>query len=45
MGGPCSTNWEKRYAYRLLVGMPEGKRPLAKPRHRWMEILRRIFER
>jgi hypothetical protein len=28
MGGPCSTNGEKRNAYRLLVGKPEGKRPL-----------------
>jgi hypothetical protein len=28
MGGPCSTNGEKRNAYRLFVGKPEGKRPL-----------------
>jgi hypothetical protein len=27
MGGPCSTNGEKRNAYRLLMGKPEGKRP------------------
>jgi hypothetical protein len=25
MGGPCSTNGEKRNAYRLLMGKPEGK--------------------
>jgi hypothetical protein len=25
MGGPCSTNGEKRSAYRLLVGKTEGK--------------------
>jgi hypothetical protein len=24
MGGPCSTNGEKRNAYRLFVGKPEG---------------------
>jgi hypothetical protein len=24
----CSTNGEKRNAYRLLVGKPEGRRPL-----------------
>jgi hypothetical protein len=30
MGGPCSTNWEKRNAYRLFVGKPEGKRPLGR---------------
>jgi hypothetical protein len=39
MGGPCSTNGEKRNAYRLLVGKPEGKRPLGKPRHRWVDTI------
>jgi hypothetical protein len=34
MGGPCSTNGEKRNAYRLLVGKIEGKRPLGRPRCR-----------
>jgi hypothetical protein len=38
MGGPCSTNGEKRIAYRLLVGKPEGKRPLGRPRRRWVDI-------
>jgi hypothetical protein len=33
---------EKRNAYRLLVGKPEGKRPLGRPRCRWVEILREI---
>jgi hypothetical protein len=27
---------EKRNAYRLLVGEPEGKKPLGRPRHRWL---------
>jgi hypothetical protein len=27
---------EKRNAYRLLVGKPEGKRPLGRPRLRWV---------
>jgi hypothetical protein len=27
---------EKRNAYRLWVGNPEGKRPLGRPRRRWM---------
>jgi hypothetical protein len=31
---------EKRNAYRLLVGKPEGKRPLARPRRRWMDNIR-----
>jgi hypothetical protein len=26
--------WEKRNAYRILVGKPEGKRPLGRPRGR-----------
>jgi hypothetical protein len=26
---------EERGAYRVLVGRPEGKRPLGRPRHRW----------
>jgi hypothetical protein len=28
---------EKRNGYRLLVGKPEGKRPLGRPRRRWMD--------
>jgi hypothetical protein len=36
MGRVCSTSLEKRNAYRLLVGKPEGKRPLGTPRHRWV---------
>jgi hypothetical protein len=28
---------EKRNVYRLLVGKPEGKRPLGRPRHRWID--------
>jgi transcription termination factor 2 len=31
---------EKRSAYRLLVGELEGKRPLGKPRRRWMDNIR-----
>jgi len=26
---------ERRGGYRVLVGKPEGKRPLGRPRHRW----------
>jgi hypothetical protein len=41
MGGPCSTNGENRSAYRLLVGKPEGKRPLGRPRSsRWVNNIR-----
>jgi hypothetical protein len=31
---------EKRNAYRILVGKPEGKRPLGRPRHRWVENIK-----
>jgi hypothetical protein len=31
---------EKRNAYRLLVGNPEGKRPLGIPRRRWVDNIR-----
>jgi hypothetical protein len=31
---------EKRKAYRLLVGKPEGNRPLGRPRHRWVDNIR-----
>jgi hypothetical protein len=27
---------EKRNTYRILVGKPEGKKPLGRPRHRWV---------
>jgi hypothetical protein len=40
MGGSCSTNGEKRNAYRLLVGKPERKRPLGRPRRRWVDNIR-----
>jgi hypothetical protein len=31
---------EKRNMYRLLVGKPEGKRPLGRPRRRWMDNIK-----
>jgi hypothetical protein len=31
---------EKRNAYRILVGKPEGKRPLGKLRRRWMDNIK-----
>jgi hypothetical protein len=40
MGGPCSTNGEKRTAYRSLVGKPEGKKPLGRPRRRLVDNIR-----
>jgi hypothetical protein len=31
---------EKRNTYRLLVGKPEGKKPLGRPRRRWVDNIR-----
>jgi hypothetical protein len=31
---------EKRNAYGLLVGKPEGKRPLGRPSRRWVDNIR-----
>jgi hypothetical protein len=31
---------EKRNVYRLLVGKPEGKRSLGRPRHRWIDDIK-----
>jgi hypothetical protein len=31
---------EKRNTYRLLVGKPEGRRPLGRPRRRWLDNIR-----
>jgi hypothetical protein len=31
---------EKRDAYRILVGRPEGRRPLGRPRHKWEDNIK-----
>jgi hypothetical protein len=31
---------EKRNAYRVLVGKPEGKRPVGRLRHRWEDNIK-----
>jgi hypothetical protein len=33
-------NGEKRNAYRILVGKPEGNRPLRRPRCRWVNNIK-----
>jgi hypothetical protein len=35
MGRTCGTYEERRGAYRALMGKPEGRRPLGRPRRRW----------
>jgi len=31
---------EERGVYRVLLGKPEGRRPLGTPRHRWVDNIR-----
>jgi len=32
---------EERGVYRVLVGKPEGRRPLGRPRRRWVDNIRK----
>jgi hypothetical protein len=46
MGRTCGTYGERRGAYRSLVGKPEGRRPLGRPRRRWEDNIKlNLFER
>jgi hypothetical protein len=38
--GRVSTNGAKRNAYRILAGKPEGKRPLGRPRCRYVDNIK-----
>jgi hypothetical protein len=40
MGRGCGTNGDKRNAYRISVGRPEGKRPLGRPKRRWVNNIK-----
>jgi hypothetical protein len=40
MGRAWSTKGRKRNAYSVLVGKPEGKRPLRRPRRRWVDNIK-----
>ena len=40
MGGECSTYGGRRGVYRVLVGKPEGKTPLGRPRRRWEDNIK-----
>jgi hypothetical protein len=33
-------NGENKKAYRILVGKPDGKRPLGRPRCRWLDNIK-----
>jgi hypothetical protein len=38
--GHVARRGEKRHAYRILVGKPEGKRPLGRPKRRWVDNIK-----
>jgi hypothetical protein len=40
MGGACSSDGEGIGVYRFLVGKPEGRRPLGRPRRRWEDNIK-----
>src|SRR5215469_11246761 len=40
MGGTCGAYGEGRVLHRVLVGKPEGKRPLGRPRRRWEDNIK-----
>ena len=40
VGGACSTYGERRGIYRVLVGKPEGKKPLGRPRRKWEDNIK-----
>jgi hypothetical protein len=40
MGRECSANGAKRNAYSILVGNPEEKRLLRRPRRRWLDNIK-----
>jgi hypothetical protein len=40
MGGACSTNGKERNSYRILVGKPEGKKPLGRPKRRCVDNIK-----
>jgi hypothetical protein len=41
--GHVARKGEKRNAYRMLVGKPEGKRPLGRPRHGWVGNIKMVL--
>jgi hypothetical protein len=42
--GHVARMWEGRGVYRLLVGRPEGKRPLGRPRRKWEDNIKIDFK-
>ena len=43
--GQVARMGDERVVYRVLVGKPEGKRPLGRPKRRWVDNIRWISRR
>jgi hypothetical protein len=41
--GHAARMGETRNAFRILVGKPEGKRPLGRPRRRWVDNIKMVL--
>ena len=44
MAGHVARTGDRRHAYWVLVGRPEGKSPLGRPRSRWENNIKQYFE-
>jgi hypothetical protein len=44
MGWACGAYGERRGVHRVLVGKPEGTRPLGRPRRRWEDNIKRDLQ-
>jgi hypothetical protein len=40
VGGACGTNWREEEHVSVIGRKPEGKRPLGRPRHRWIDNIK-----
>jgi hypothetical protein len=40
MGGTCSTSGKEEECISVIGGKPEGKKPLGRPRHRWVDNIK-----
>jgi hypothetical protein len=40
VGGACNTHGRGEGVYRVLIGRPEGERPLGRPRRRWEDNIK-----
>jgi hypothetical protein len=45
LAGHAACMGEGRGAYRILVGIPDGKRPLGRPTHRWDYNIKMVLEK